>query len=98
MNNLIRSELLKARTVRLPAVAVVIAAIAGGLTAVALITTAGHAGNPPLDRHSLPRSSTARSRSSPAPRSSSASSPPPANSATRRSPARCSSHPAAAGS
>jgi ABC-2 type transport system permease protein len=55
MNNLIRSELLKARTVRLPAVAVVIVAIAGGLTAVALITTAGHAGNPPLDRHSLPQ-------------------------------------------
>jgi ABC-2 type transport system permease protein len=53
MNNLIRSELLKQRTVRLPAIALAAAAIAGGLTAIALITTTGHAGNPPLDRHSL---------------------------------------------
>jgi len=53
MNNLIRSELLKQRTVRLPLIAAVAAAIAGALTAIAIITTAGHAGNPPLDRHSL---------------------------------------------
>jgi hypothetical protein len=53
MNNLIRSELLKQRTVRLPLIAVAAAAIAGALTAIAIITTAGHAGNPPLDRHSL---------------------------------------------
>jgi ABC-2 type transport system permease protein len=53
MNNLIRSELLKARTVRLPAVAVAAAAIAGALSATALITTAGHNGNPPLGRYSL---------------------------------------------
>jgi hypothetical protein len=53
MNNLIRSELLKQRTVRLPLVAVAAAAIAGVLTAIAIITTAGHADNPPLDRHSL---------------------------------------------
>lgn len=53
MNNLIRSELLKQRTVRLPPIAVAAAAIAGALTAIAIITTAGHAGNPPLDRHSL---------------------------------------------
>ena len=53
MNNLIRSELLKQRTVRLPLLAVAAAAIAGALTAIAIITTAGDAGNPPLDRHSL---------------------------------------------
>jgi ABC-2 type transport system permease protein len=53
MSNLIRSELLKQRTVRLPWIAAVAAAIAGALTAIAIITTAGHAGNPPLDRHSL---------------------------------------------
>jgi hypothetical protein len=53
MNNLIRSELLKQRTVRLPLSAVAAAAIAGALTAIAIITTAGHASNPPLDRHSL---------------------------------------------
>jgi ABC-2 type transport system permease protein len=53
MNNLIRSELLKQRTVRLPLIAAAAAAIAGALTAIAIITTAGHAGNPPLDRHSL---------------------------------------------
>jgi ABC-2 type transport system permease protein len=53
MNNLIRSELLKQRTVRLPLIAVAAAAIAGALTAIAIITTAGHADNPPLDRHSL---------------------------------------------
>jgi ABC-2 type transport system permease protein len=53
MNNVIRSELLKQRTVRLPLIAVVAAAITGALTAIALITTAGHAGNPPLDGHSL---------------------------------------------
>jgi ABC-2 type transport system permease protein len=53
MSNLIRSELLKQRTVRLPLIAVAAAAIAGALTAIAIITTAGHAGNPPLDRHSL---------------------------------------------
>ena len=53
MSNLIRSELLKQRTVRLPLIAAVAAAVAGALTAIAIITTAGHAGNPPLDRHSL---------------------------------------------
>jgi ABC-2 type transport system permease protein len=53
MKNLIRSELLKQRTLRFPLIALAAAAIAGGLTAIALITTAGHAGNPPLDRHSL---------------------------------------------
>ncbi len=53
MNNLIRSELLKQRTVRLPFIAAAAAAIAGALTAIAIITTAGHAGNPSLDRHSL---------------------------------------------
>ena len=53
MNNLIRSELLKQRTVRLPLIAVAAMAITGALTAIAIITTAGHAGNPPLDRHSL---------------------------------------------
>jgi hypothetical protein len=55
MNNLIRSELLKLRTVRLPLIAVAAVAIAGALTAIAIITTAGHAGNPRLDRHSLPQ-------------------------------------------
>jgi ABC-2 type transport system permease protein len=53
MNNLIRSELLKQRTLRLPLIALAAAAIAGALTAIAIITTAGHAGNPPLDHHSL---------------------------------------------
>ena len=53
MKNLIRSELLKQRTLRFPLIAFAAAAIAGGLTAIALITTAGHADNPPLDRHSL---------------------------------------------
>ena len=53
MKNLIRSELLKQRTLRFPLIAFAAAAIAGGLTAIALITTAGHAGNPPLDRNSL---------------------------------------------
>jgi ABC-2 type transport system permease protein len=53
MNNVLRSELLKQRTVRLPLIAVAVAAITGVLTAVAIITTAGHAGNPALDRHSL---------------------------------------------
>ena len=53
MNNLIRSELLKQRTIRLPLIAVAGMAIAGALTAIALVTAAGHAGNPPLDRHSL---------------------------------------------
>ena len=53
MNNLIRSELLKQRTVRLPLIAVAGMAIVGALTAIAIITTAGHAGNPPLDVHSL---------------------------------------------
>jgi ABC-2 type transport system permease protein len=53
MNNLLRSELLKQRTVRLPLIAVAGMGIVGVLTAIALITTAGHADNPPLDRHSL---------------------------------------------
>jgi len=53
MKKLIRSELLKQRTLRFPLIALAAAAIAGGLTAIALITTAGHADNPPLDRHSL---------------------------------------------
>ena len=53
MNNLIRSELLKQRTVRLPLIAMAAAAITGALTAIAIITTSDHAGNPPLDRHSL---------------------------------------------
>jgi ABC-2 type transport system permease protein len=53
MNNLIRSELLKQRTVRLPLIAIAAAAITGALAAIAIITTSSHAGNPPLDRHSL---------------------------------------------
>jgi ABC-2 type transport system permease protein len=53
MNNLIRSELLKQRTIRLPLIAVAGMAIVGALTAIALVTAAGHGGNPPLDRHSL---------------------------------------------
>jgi hypothetical protein len=53
MNNLIRSELLKQRTIRPPLIAVAAVAIAGAMTAIALITTAGHAGNPPHDGHSL---------------------------------------------
>jgi ABC-2 type transport system permease protein len=53
MNNLLRSELLKPRTVRLPLLAFTGIAIASVLTAIAVITTAGHGGNPPLDRHSL---------------------------------------------
>jgi ABC-2 type transport system permease protein len=53
VNDVIRSELRKQRTVRLPVIAVAAAAVAGALTAVALITTAGHGGVPPLDRDSL---------------------------------------------
>jgi hypothetical protein len=53
MNNLIRSELLKQRTIRLPLIAVAAMAIVGAMTAIALVTSAGHAGNPPLDGHSL---------------------------------------------
>ena len=53
MNDLIRSELRKQRSVRLPAIALTAAAAAGALTAIALITTAGHDGNPPLHRGSL---------------------------------------------
>ena len=53
MNDLIRSELRKQRSVRLPAIALTAAAAAGVLTAIALITTAGHDGNPPLHRGSL---------------------------------------------
>jgi hypothetical protein len=53
MNNLIRSELRKQRSVRLPAIALAAAAVSGALTAIALITTAGHDGNPPLHRGSL---------------------------------------------
>ena len=53
MNDLIRSELRKQRSVRLPAIALTAAGVAGALTAIALITTAGHDGNPPLQRGSL---------------------------------------------
>jgi hypothetical protein len=53
MNNLVRSELLKQRTIRLPRIAVAGMAIVGAMTAIALITAAGHADNPPLDGHSL---------------------------------------------
>jgi ABC-2 type transport system permease protein len=53
MNDLIRSELRKQRSIRLPAIALTAAAAAGALTAIALITTAGHDGNPPLHRGSL---------------------------------------------
>ena len=53
MNALIRSELRKQRSIRLPAIALTAAATAGALTATALITTAGHGSNPPLDRSSL---------------------------------------------
>ena len=53
MNDLIRSELRKQRSVRLPAIALTAAGVAGVLTAIALITTAGHDGNPPLHRGSL---------------------------------------------
>ena len=67
MNDLIRSELRKQRSVRLPAIALTAAAAAGALTAIALITTAGHDGNPPLHRAASPSSSMRRTRSSPAP-------------------------------
>jgi ABC-2 type transport system permease protein len=53
MNDLIRAELRKQRSVRLPVIALTAAAAAGVLTAIALITTAGHGDNPPLDRGSL---------------------------------------------
>ena len=53
MKDLIRSELRKQCSVRLPAIALTAAAAAGVLTAIALITTAGHDGNPPLHRGSL---------------------------------------------
>jgi ABC-2 type transport system permease protein len=53
MNNLIRSELRKQRSVRLPAIALAVAAASGALTAIALITTAGHDGSPPLHGGSL---------------------------------------------
>jgi ABC-2 type transport system permease protein len=53
MNDLVRSELRKQRSIRLPAIGLAVAAVAGALTAIALITTAGHGGNPALDRGSL---------------------------------------------
>ena len=53
MNDLVRSELRKQRSVRLPAIALIAAAAAGALTAIAIITTAGHGSNPPLHRGSL---------------------------------------------
>ena len=53
MNHLIRSELRKQRSVRFPAIALAAAVAAGALTAIAIITTAGHDGNPPLHRGSL---------------------------------------------
>jgi len=53
MNHLIRSELRKQRSLRLPAVALAATAAAGALTAIAIITTAAHDGNPPLHRGSL---------------------------------------------
>jgi len=53
MNQLIRSEMCKQRSVRFPAVAVAAVAAAGALTAIAIITTAGRGGNPRLLRGSL---------------------------------------------
>jgi ABC-2 type transport system permease protein len=53
MNTLVRAEWRKITTVRLPLIAFAVAAGAAALTAVAIITTAGRSGNPPLDRHSL---------------------------------------------
>jgi ABC-2 type transport system permease protein len=53
MNDLIRSELLKQRTIRMPMLAAAAAVIAGALTAVAIITTSGRGDTAPLDGHSL---------------------------------------------
>jgi hypothetical protein len=53
MNTLLRAEVRKITTVRLPLIAFAVAAVAAALTAVAIITTAGHSGNPPLGRHTL---------------------------------------------
>ena len=53
MTSLLRAELRKITTVRLPLIAFAVAVVAAALTSVAIITTAGHSGNPPLDRHSL---------------------------------------------
>jgi ABC-2 type transport system permease protein len=53
MHDLIRSEMRKQRSIRFPAIALTAAAAAGVLTAIALITSAGHDGNPPLARGSL---------------------------------------------
>jgi ABC-2 type transport system permease protein len=53
MNRLIRSELRKQRSVRFPTIALGAVAAAGALTAIAIITTAGHDANPPLHRGSL---------------------------------------------
>jgi ABC-2 type transport system permease protein len=53
MNNLIRSECRRQRSVRLPAIAVAAAAAAGALTAIAIITTAGHGDTPALHRGGL---------------------------------------------
>jgi hypothetical protein len=53
MNTLVRAELRKITTVRLPLIGFAVATVAAALTAVAIITSAGRSGNPPLDRHSL---------------------------------------------
>ena len=99
MNDLIRSELLKQRTVRLP----VIALSRRRHRRRADRDRPHHHRRPrrqpaPRPRQPHPARPRARTRSSPAPRSCSASSASPASSATRRSPAPCSSHHAAVGS
>jgi ABC-2 type transport system permease protein len=53
MNQLIRSEVRKQRSIRFPSIALAAVAAAGALTAIAIITTAGRDGNPPLHRASL---------------------------------------------
>lgn len=53
MNTLVRAELRKITSVRLPLIGFAGAAVAAALTAVAIITTAGHSGNPALGRHTL---------------------------------------------
>src|SRR4029453_4267708 len=47
------SEVRKQRSVRFPAIALAVVAAAGALTAIAIVTTAGHDGIPPLHRGSL---------------------------------------------
>ena len=53
MNSVLHGELLKLRTVRLPLLGLAGVTVAGALSAIALITTAGHGDSPPLDHGSL---------------------------------------------